>query len=165
MRAGWLRTAGLLMGWQVVLGALAYFVYGSPWLARGVGALLLILFWMVTAQRLVGRPRREVWAAAVLSQLPGWVGSVSVLLEQLGVYSHNSVLDIVDFVMETWHTALLPWATLLPGQKVLTFSGERLAWFFIALPLLSPLLTGFVAAAAWWGAARQASAAKRQDAA
>ncbi|MGE5674302.1 MAG: hypothetical protein ACM3XM_10500, partial [Mycobacterium leprae] len=58
------------------------------------------------------------------------------------------LLDIVDFLMETWHSVLLPWLTPLPDRLLHTGSGEELVTFFLALPFLSPLLIGWVLLAA-----------------
>lgn len=159
----WLRTALLLMALQAVVDGLTFFVYGMRWVSLAGGLLLLAGVWRVSADGLRGLRRREVWAAAVVSQVPGLVGTVNFLLVQAGLYRQTSFGDILDFVMETWHTALLPWATLLPNRMVGTFSGEKLVFFFLALPLFSPVLMGWViAAAAGRGTRGAAGQADRQ---
>lgn len=143
----WLRTAGALMGLQAVLGALTYFAFDYPLVAPAGGAVFLYATWHVAAE-LRSAPRSAAVAAALLAQLPGLPGSVNVLLVQLRLYPQNSLGDLLDFVMQTWHTVLLPWVQLLPGGLLPTPSGELLSRFFMALPLLSPLLVGWVLYAA-----------------
>lgn len=134
------KTTLLLMALQVVVGGLTYFVYSIRWLALLGGVALLAGIWQIAGARLRGRSRTEAWVVAVLFQLPGLIGSVNVAAQQLGLWKQNTLGDTLDFVMETWHTALLPWATLLPNRLIHTASGENLVLFFLALPFMSPLL-------------------------
>lgn len=143
MRApAWLRAAGGVMALHVVLGGLIYFLYDILPLALAGGLFFLWEAGRIIRETLHDRPRWEVWAAALLSQVPGLAGTANVALVQLGFYKQNSLGDILDFLMETWHTALLPWVMLLPNRQIMTPSGEVLVLFFIALPFLSPLLVG-----------------------
>lgn len=149
MRApAWLRAAGVLMGLQAVLGGLTYFLFDPPWLAMGFSLIFLLATGQTARARLTPLSRRERWAAALLFQAPGLVGTVNFVLEQVRLYPHNSFGDILDFIMETWHTVLLPWLTLLPSRALPTLSGEALVPFFLALPLLSPVLILWVMGAA-----------------
>jgi len=132
-----------LLTLQVVLGGLCYFAYSYPWVARLIGLLFLAAA-AQTALPLRALTPARAFAAALLGQLPGLLGSINVALEQLPLYRHNSLGDILDFLMESWHTVLLPWLRFLPARAVPTRSGEAVMPFFLALPLLSPLLVGWV---------------------
>lgn len=146
----WWQVTLQLAALQTVLGGLAYFVYGYTWPARVMGLIHLVAVWQVAAA-LRGAPLAAVLGAALLAQLPGLLGAANIALEQLRLYRHNSLGDTLDFVMETWHTVLLPWLRLLPGRAVSTRSGEAIVPFFLAQALLSPLLVVWVALAALSG--------------
>jgi hypothetical protein len=140
----WLKGALMLMALQAVAAGLLYFLYPDPWLARLCGLLFLAGVWSLAAAELRPVSRVQRWAAALLFQLPGLISSVLIGLELTGLVKHTSLGDIFDFLMQTWHTPLLPWLTLLPHREVANATGEPLVLFFLALPLLSLLLVGWV---------------------
>lgn len=143
----WLGAALMIMGMHAVLGGLTYFLYDWQALSLLGGAALLIALRQVALERLAGLRAGAVWAAAIAGQVLGLVGTLNVALVQAGFYRQNSFGDILDFVMETFHSALLPWITLLPNRLVPTFSGENLVLHFLVVPLFSPLL---VLWSVWW---------------
>lgn len=65
-------------------------------------------------------------------QAPGLLGTLSNLGVELGLFIR---IDILDFVMQTWHMPLLPWAVQVPA-----FQWRDAVLYNWVMTLLSPLL-------------------------
>lgn len=155
-----LRLAGHLMLLQAVAGVPVFLFFDQAWLARALAGLyLLVAAYLGVA---LGRQLREfpgpaAWlaplATGLIWQAPALLGSLMALLLYLDLDQYSSGNDLTDFVMQMWHTVLLPLFSALPARQ-----WAYAAYYYWATVLAGPaLLLLFVAAAAtgrYWGRRR-----------
>lgn len=152
-----IRYLGTLYGLQIVMSGLAYMVFDLWWLSMPIGLAFLALVWMAGRSlpadldgdrygHLRARwPLHGLVALLVGSawQVPGLLATVRFVREQLGVAEYDGVSDLLDFLCESWHMALLPLLAAIPAGTVDGYHAR----YYIALLAASPVLVLLLTAA------------------
>ncbi|HEY3366051.1 MAG TPA: hypothetical protein VGK74_13420 [Symbiobacteriaceae bacterium] len=149
---------------QVVMGGITFLAADYRPVAVLVGLGFLALVWVAgrgfgrdadpgpgrTAQHGPGRTAAQALLAGLLWQLPGLQGSIRFATDQVGWTAYDGITDLQDFLMETWHTVLMPLLGVLPAGQV----AHYYARYYILLVAVSPFLVLLFACAALSGAVR-----------
>ncbi|MCR4400420.1 MAG: hypothetical protein QHH05_08200 [Syntrophomonadaceae bacterium] len=115
-----------------------------PGLETVLAGVYLLALWQAGREMAADLPGPPgMWAAASLSQLPGWMLTVPNLLAYLGGWS---LAGDYPFLLEVWHT---PWLPLVAWMAFPAWGGY--AAYFLALLPLSALTMLVVAAGYAWG--------------
>lgn len=146
-----LRYLGTLFALQVIFSMIVFLISDYRWLAVAGSLIFLGLVWK--AGRSFGAETTGQWPPALalivglVWQIPGLQGSTGSLSDMLGFTDYNGITDLMDFGMETWHTAVLPLVAALPPGRV----DGYYARYYIALLAMSPsLVLLFTLAATPW---------------
>lgn len=145
-----IRYVGSLYALQIVLAGLVFLLVDIRWLSILVGLLFLVLVG-VAGRSLAGdldgdrRPltfgRRTAHGLTALVigllwQVPGLLATVRFVQEEMGLVEYDGLSDLMDFLAETWHMALMPLLAAIPPGSV---DGYHARYYF-ALLATSPAL-------------------------
>lgn len=127
---------------QAVAGVPVFLFFDHTFGARTISLVYLAVvayLGYALGRQWQSRPRGSaLWGAAAASlvwQAPGLIGTFMAVRLYLGFDTYTSGNDLTDFVMQTWHTVLLPLFTLLP-----TAHWQGAAPYYWATVLTTPVL-------------------------
>lgn len=127
------RHLAVLYLTQLVFGALTFLALPWPWLSLVLPAGYLAVVLLIALDLRRSRTGYgSVFLLAMLWQAPGLLGSLANLGAELGLVIR---IDILDFLMQTWHMPLLPWVVQAPAHQ-----WRDAVLYYWALTLVSPVL-------------------------
>jgi|GEM_PF-2945355 len=132
-----------LYGLQLVMAGLVFLLIDWTWVAIPLGLAFLALVWIAGRSLRGDLDSLPRWSHGIVAlvigllwQVPGLLATNRFVRENSGLSPYDGLSDLLDFLAETWHLALMPILSAIPAGTVDGYHAR----YYIALLACSPVL-------------------------